>query len=320
MTAVLLKNRKLLTDSFVEKGGEWLEMSDKVMIVKREMKLVSHDGLFEDHILGMAYAGARYPAMAFCNAIHRATLDMLNDIVRLTANPPEPLEPDTMRYSYEAVVREYAHALRLGLINQENHFVCILIGAKGNYFVESNEEAGLIIERISEDIVQMLGSGARYMKDFDKRQSSKAEPIRMMHHAILMEPGCGGQIYQYEVVDDVRHESGKALALTGIYYEPDSTLLQVCEVAADIPLAPDMIVNPKGYTANRWKGAPAGISVDPDSWTPPEEKPAEIDPELQAVIDRQARIAAEAKAKQDKPVRKPAPFVKRKPTTRKKKP
>lgn len=295
MTAIVWKrvNGKsiLLVDSFVEKDGEWMEISDKVWIVKQEMKLVSQDGKFEDCIIGITYTGARYAVERLGQALRDATDEMLKSIPDMTKVVEG--DPDPIKYTYDVVMRRYEQASDLGLLNKENHFTALLIGAKGAY--EANLTAkGLEIEEVKEEETLYMGCGASYMRDLDRRNECQAQPIRMMHFAILMEPGCGGRISQYERVADARFSGGVGLALTGLYEPPDPSQLRVAETVASIHTPPDMIINPKAYNARRRTGE--GITAAFDCSREKEGKSEE-----EQKVDEQARRAEAAADKQPQP-------------------
>lgn len=289
MTAIIWKDNKLLVDSFVEKGGEWMEVSDKVMIVRREMKLVSKSGSFDDHILGITYTGARFTAERFGQALHQATLDMLESMKKITANNID--NPDPIKYSYETVMERYTQAKDLGLFNLENNFTALLIGARGAYVAMLTLDNGLAIEEISSNEAIYMGSGSTYMRDLDKRNDTEAEPIRMMHFAFLMEPGCGGRISLFERVRDDRHPSKKALTLTGLYEPPDAAQLRAAELAAKSPAAPDLILNPRSYRSRRRSGETAGVSIDEGD----DHIPSDVKSEEELKSEQQARVAEAAR-------------------------
>ncbi len=272
------------------------------------MKLVSRDGAFDDRILGITYTGARRPVEALGRVLHLATVEMLKAI----ANP----EKDDFPYSYERLAEQYGRAQNLGLLNLENNFTALLIGAKLVYEVTLCSDLGLTITQIADDESFMMGSGAPYMRDLDRRNEGVAIPIRMMHYAILMEPSCGGRILQFERLEDQKHVSGKTLVLTGLYDEPTAMLLHVAEIASQYELEPDLTLNANGYAAkHRMTGDNASAAVGFD----------DTDAEAKAKSDQQAARAEAARAdaasvtskrtSKANPVRKPAI----KPTKRKRK-
>lgn len=297
MTAIIWKNGKLLVDSFVEKGGEWFDVSDKVLVTRRDMKLVSSDGQFEDDILGLTYTGARYPAERFGQALYQATVAMAESIPKMIS--VRVGDPDPIKYTYEALLARYEQADGLGLFNIENNFTVLMIGAKHAYKVDLTVSGGLEIERIHDNDIIYMGSGAPYMRDLDKRNEKKAEPIRMMHFAAVMEPGCGGRILQFERVPDDRMTCGLGLAMTGLYEEPDIAQRRAAEIAAKNPAAPDLIINPNAYNARRRRGENAGVSVDESDLETEPEKPEEV-----LKSEQQAERAAEVLRNQKIPAKR----------------
>ena len=234
MTAVLWKDNALYTDSFMEKDGEWLQVHDKAVVINKPCRLhslgiVEHKdgrpGKLNDWIVGFSYTGASGPA--------NAVMKMLIALTERHFEPPLYRKVKAAGGTYDALIENYNIVASAEMLNEDNHFVILMIGLKNNYVASFTTDAGFVVLRADKNAVQALGSGETAIRGLIARSKNTAVPIRLMWHAMHVEASCGGYVHRYEILRNSQHPSGYQLTLTGLWKPPTHMQRSVSELLCE---------------------------------------------------------------------------------------
>lgn len=145
---------------------------------------------------------------------------MIQSLMKFTSDHLQDPQ-DQSRYTHHALLEYYNLISVAEMANFENNFTCLLIGVRYNYLVGYGTGSNKFeIEPVRKDTTHALGSGRDVMITMSERKQGRADPVRLMHYAALVERSCGGMIWQYEVVPASERDIKCKLALTALYKAP----------------------------------------------------------------------------------------------------
>lgn len=241
MTAILWANNKLMVDSSTFNGVEWVDVNDKVILVRQMLFIQTDPDKPGDPILAFSYTGAKAQALV--------TLDLIRSQSATIVDAR--LEGKSGKTTADFLNLTATAANAFNLINDQNTFKVVLIGKNKNYLFDI--EGGLQILDKAKPIA--LGSSSTIMQDILKEWDKDCSPIYAIVNAITKDPLAGGRIFQYEVVKSKQSWCGVEMVLSGLYEEPNSVQRAIFSMkAGSYEPEPDLILNPASELAkNRIK-------------------------------------------------------------------
>lgn len=255
MTAILWKNNELLVDSATFNGLEWVDVGDKVSIVRNEVFVSTDETDPGDPILAMTYTGAKAPAMAVM------TLLTLQSHTVIAGR----LSGDKAKHSTKGRVKVCLSAAgALDMLNAENSFTVLLIGLINNYVVGFDDKTGDVkfdTHPKSEEL--SLGSASIYMDAVKRLCKEDIAPSTQLMLAMSRDALSGGRVYGYKVSPTSRSWCGHEMYLAAVYEPPCNVARAKMEAAPGAyVVTPDLITN-RDAEAEALR-TEAGIAADSD--------------------------------------------------------